>query len=358
MESKEDAVPELVLENAESGLQAARIDDAEEPADRDLIVHPFKRWVNSLRKNWRPPLPEKCVEGWPDVGGNTLSPYHGTQDQQWESLSAYSSQLGTVKTTSMSIPSQRGVRSRGTTASTTNQSGNSDIRTSIDSLKPTQSATLDEAAHSRSIKRRQLLQEIVDTESDYVFGLKSLSNVLSLFSTRSEICGNIQRIREIHDRFLFQLQNVSPKSNLTEDERAALVSRGLQKRLSAIDLSSMKGLQNRSLRTRSMKARMGSCVRAIGADPFEALEVAREIDKLSVSFTAYEEFCNNYELLTQDVALLRRSVSNWGVLDQGVEALSKSVGSVESRKSDENKSMTLNDLLIKVPCPVDLSIHC
>jgi hypothetical protein len=179
MESKDDAVPELVLENAESGLQAARIDDAEELADRGLIVHPFKKWVNSLRKNWRPPLPEKFVEGWPDADGNTLSPYHGAQDQQWESLSAYSSQLGTVKTTSMSVPSQRGVRSRGTTASTTNQSGNSDTRTSIDSLKPTQSATLDEAAHSRSIKRRQLLQEIVDTESDYVSGLKSLSNVCS-----------------------------------------------------------------------------------------------------------------------------------------------------------------------------------
>lgn len=67
-----------------------------------------------------------------------------------------------------------------------------------------------------------------------------------------------------------------------------------------------------------------------------------------MSFTVYEEFCNNYELLTQDVALLRRSVQNWGVLDQGIEALSKSVASVESRKSDENKSMTLNDLLIKV----------
>ena len=141
------------------------------------------------------------------------------------------------------------------------------------------------------------------------------------------------------------------------------MSRGLQKRLSAIDLPSMKALQNLSLRTRSMKARMNFRVKTMGADPYEALEVARELDKLvctqhnelalclqmqSLSFTLYEEFCNNYELLTQDVALLRRSVQNWGVLDQGIEALSKSVASVESRKSDDNKSMTLNDLLIKV----------
>lgn len=298
MESKDDALPELVLENAESGLKVARIDDAEELPDRDLVVHPFKRLVNSFRtkKARRPLLQEKYVEGWPEADNNTLSPYHGVQDQQSEKLSGHSSQLGTVKTASMSIPSQSGVRSSGTTNSTTNRSGSSDPRTSIDSLKPTHSAILDEVAHGRSLRRRQLLQEIVDTEFDYVSGLKSLSNVcganlliciptdslqiLSLFSTRSEICGNVQRIREIHDRFLLQLQNISPKSNLTEDESAALMSRGLQKRLSAIDLPSMKGLPNRSLRTRSMKARMNFRVRAMGADPYEALEVAREIDKL------------------------------------------------------------------------------
>lgn len=178
MEPKD--VPELVLENPELGLKVARIGSSEELEDRDMIVHPFKRFVNSLRtkKARRHPLPEKYVEGWPVIdGSNTLSPYHGIQDQQWERLSGHSSQLGTVKTASMSVPSQCGVRSRGTTHSTTNQSSNSDPRPSIDSLKPTQSATLDEAAHSRSIKRRQLLQEIVETESDYVSGLKSLTNV-------------------------------------------------------------------------------------------------------------------------------------------------------------------------------------
>lgn len=53
-------------------------------------------------------------------------------------------------------------------------------------------------------------------------------------------------------------------------------------------------------------------------------------------------------MLTQDVAILRRSIPNWAVFDQGIEALSKSVASVESRKHEENKSMTMNDLMIKV----------
>jgi hypothetical protein len=67
-----------------------------------------------------------------------------------------------------------------------------------------------------------------------------------------------------------------------------------------------------------------------------------------VSFSAYEEFCSNYELLTQDVALLRRSIPNWTVFEQGIEALSKSVVSTENRKNDDNRSMLMNDLMIKV----------
>lgn len=62
----------------------------------------------------------------------------------------------------------------------------------------------------------------------------------------------------------------------------------------------------------------------------------------------YDQFCSNYELLTQDVALLRRSISNWTIYDQGIEALSKSVASTERRRQEDNKSMTLNDMLIKV----------
>jgi hypothetical protein len=78
----------------------------------------------------------------------------------------------------------------------------------------------------------------------------------------------------------------------------------------------------------------------------------------SLSFSAYDRFCSNYELLTQDVALLRRSIANWTVYDQGIEALSKSVASTDRRRQEENKSMTLNDLLIKVcgpATPVDAS---
>lgn len=59
-----------------------------------------------------------------------------------------------------------------------------------------------------------------------------------------------------------------------------LVSRGLSKSLGVMDLAGLKNLQNRSLRTRSMKASIKQRLKALAAEPLETLEVAREIDKL------------------------------------------------------------------------------
>lgn len=104
--------------------------------------------------------------------------------------------------------------------------------------------------------------------------------VLILFSIRPEICDNIETIRELHDRFLTQLQNVIPKSNLPAEEIAGLACRGLQTRLSAIDLRGLKVMHNKSLRTRTMKARTDIRMKSVGTDPREAWEVTREIDNL------------------------------------------------------------------------------
>lgn len=87
--------------------------------------------------------------------------------------------------------------------------------------------------------------------------------------------------------------------------------------------------------------------RALAAEASAALAVAKEIGKLSLSLAAYEEFCNNYQQLEQDMYLLRRTVSNWPIFDQGIEALSK-CGASNEIQGLENKSMTINDLLIKV----------
>ncbi|KAI9040109.1 putative Rho guanyl nucleotide exchange factor [Aspergillus affinis] len=324
-----------------------------ESADGVAGFLPFRRWVKSFREKREYPG-QKCqryVEGWSDTSSSrcenslSLSTGNGAQELQWEAMSRHSSHLGTVKTNTMSITSQSVMRSRGATQSTTNYSAKSDMRQSTESARPV-SWIMDEEAHNRAVKRRRALREIIVTESDYVLGLKALTDILLLFSARQEIYRNLQLIRGTHDAFLTRLRTVTPRSCLPGMEPGQPILSKTLKHSNTVDLS-FKAFQNRSTGTRNPSARPNLRIKAITAETNEALEVAREIDKLSMSFVVYKDFCSHYEQLMQDMDLLRRSAPNWPILDQGIEALSKSVASMESRTLEPNKSMSLNDLLIK-----------
>ncbi|KAL1873349.1 hypothetical protein Plec18167_006399 [Paecilomyces lecythidis] len=329
--------------------------------------HPFKKWVDSfrLKRQTAARTPLKHVEGWTEEpqrrdSDATLAEFPNlpdTQDHQWEQLSGHSSVLETVKTASISITTQSLItRSRATTQSSTNQSGypgsprsNSENRASIDSLRPAPSnSPIDDAAWTRGIKRRQILHEILSTESEYVIGLKSLTEILSsLLPARPTIYHTLQKIRRIHEIFLEQLRIISPKSEEPVDsEISKLPVRTLHEKWSSMDLGHFRRPHNRSLRTRNLKATVDIRIKAVVADPFEARIVARELDKLSLGFPSYEDFCGNYGLLNEDLAIIRRSHPSWGVYDRGIEALCKAVASKDGQKPEE-KAMTLNDLLIK-----------
>ena len=184
-ESKDIAEPPLlILEKPEFEVKITGTHAVAAPVDH---VAAFKRWMNSFRSRKGCHPPERYIEGWPeeltqdkqDLAPD-LSSLHAiqeAQEKQWESLSRHSSTLGTVKTATLSITSQSVVRSRGTTQSTTNQSIRSDVRESLDSLRPTLSSSIDEEAQHRAIKRRRVLRELITTECDYVFGLKALADV-------------------------------------------------------------------------------------------------------------------------------------------------------------------------------------
>ncbi|KAJ5730423.1 uncharacterized protein N7483_004931 [Penicillium malachiteum] len=243
---------------------------------------PFRKWVDSFRSHKRPGgTRERIVEGWPDPDEEPFPaefdldpPSFAAQDALWERGSGNSSNLGTPKTTTISI-----ARSRATTHSTTTQSALSDVRVSGDSSRPASSSCVDEQVEIRARKRRHILRELMTTEVNYVSGLKALAGVLSMLNVRTQIRHNIQQIHDIHEQFLSNLE--------MEKRRKSLMS-----------------------------------------EPSEALEVAREIEAL-------------------DIALLRRSITDWSVYDKGIEALSKSVASTASRRHEENKSMLMSDLMIK-----------
>ncbi|KAE8349602.1 Dbl homology domain-containing protein [Aspergillus coremiiformis] len=346
MEEVKEEVAEknhIVLGDLESEAKHGILTNPHVSANHIPRFLPFKRWMDSFRakKNYRFHQSPKYVEGWSDTlqaryDNKSLLLGGGGQDLQWECLSGHSSNLETVKTSTLSIASQSIVRSRGTTQST-NQSFGSDLRGSIESLRPALSFSIDEEAHNRAIKRRKVLREIIATESDYV---------LFLVSERPEIYYNLHQIRETHEDFLAQIRKVTPMSSLAAAEYDRLIPRGVHERFNTVDLR-LRALQNRSIGTHHFKTSVLSRLKALAAEANEALEVAVEIGKLSTSFTKYMDFCSNYEQLTEDVDLLRRSVPNWPVFEHGIEALSKSVVSIENQAQEHNKSMLLHDLLIK-----------
>jgi hypothetical protein len=128
--------------------------------------------------------------------------------------------------------------------------------------------------------------------------------VFTIFSARHEIAHNIQEILGLHEQFLLHLQRISPMSepHVEQAGLSELASRGISKRLGAMDLGSLKGLQQRSLRARTLKASISQRLKVLAAEPKEALEVARGIEHL-VSLSKYK-FLGNYTDASSAVALI------------------------------------------------------
>ncbi|KAF9886861.1 hypothetical protein FE257_010984 [Aspergillus nanangensis] len=301
-------------------------------------VH-FQRWVRSFRVKKRDPV-RRIVDGWSD---SSRSQSDAASDSPNWRLSGLSSNLEEIKTVTTSINSQSIMRSTNTTHST-EPSIRSDVRGSLDSSMAISNRIFDEEAQNRATKRRQVLRELITTESEYVFGLKALNDVLCLLFARPEICYGLQQIRDIHENFLSCIRRVTPLSTLDREEFDTLAFKA---GVGTTFDSRLRAIGRKSLLSHRFKAMIHSRVTLLAAETNEALEVALQIQALITKFKVYEDFFRDYQLLTEDVDVLRRSIPNWAVLDQGIEALSRSIASLEIRALRENKAMSLNDLLIK-----------
>ncbi|KAL1962172.1 hypothetical protein VTN77DRAFT_518 [Rasamsonia byssochlamydoides] len=351
---EEEVCEDLTVQKDLPNLNKSSLDAANAtPADTGTN-YPFKKWMDSFRSRRRavPRIPEVYVEGWFDepsaVTNDAEFSTSPPQEQQWDRLSGGSSSiLGTVKTASMSLATQSfATRSRANTHSS-HQSAQSgpEVRRSFDSVRRTTSLSMENAVRSRAGKRRHVLHEIFVSESNYVDGLQALSKILSAsLTTRPAIYKDLQRLLQMHENFKERLQLVSPLS--VESPPAEISTlHGLQEKLR--DLPRFKKPQSQSLRTRNLKATIDSRLKRATAEPSEALKVAKELEKLSEGFGVYEDFCSKYDLLYEDMDLLRKSVPAGGFWFHGIEALAKSVESTDTRKQDNKKSMTIEDLLIK-----------
>lgn len=158
-------------------------------SNRNQEGYGFKKWLKSMksRKNTFTG-PQRYVYGWPenealDESYNMFRKHD--YDRPETSSIASSSILRAVKTASVSFTSFSSVnRLHTSTRTSTRQSGchssgpsGSDARASMDSNALSSALSLDESAWNRAVQRRQIIREILETETTYVAGLKSLTDV-------------------------------------------------------------------------------------------------------------------------------------------------------------------------------------
>ncbi|KAF7715837.1 Uncharacterized protein PECH_006009 [Penicillium ucsense] len=317
------------------------------------VHQPFQKWMDSFHahRRVRQDIPERDVTGWHDDDQPQSVSYHNRieaiEPRRNSTSSGYSSQLGTAKTISVTATNLSGGSRRERAQSSAGLSSFSGNRYSVESSRPPSSHTADEAADERAKTRRRVLNELLRTEAEYVTGLKALAQVISCFELRPQLSRSVEAIRAVHARFLTHLQAIAPLSTMDTDASSIPAPKGLSGRLGSVKLTGFKRMRSRSLRTRTFDMKMIRRLKALQAEPLEALEIARAIDNLTLSFFVYRNFCENFEIFTRDLEVLQESLPDWPSLDQGLEALSRSATPLKYRKYDKNKSMTFNDLLMK-----------
>lgn len=68
----------------------------------------------------------------------------------------------------------------------------------------------------------------------------------------------------------------------------------------------------------------------------------------TLHFSAYDEYCSKYSIMINEISNSQRLNSGWPAYESGVEALARSMSTLDARAGDQRKGLTIGDLLIKV----------
>lgn len=164
---------------------------------QDASQRPFSRWMSTLRRKkaaHKRRIRAK-IDGPAEAQSSPLgsSPVqrHTSRHRKSESfassmrfVTAVKSATVTLAGTSIAPLSRNGTRRSGRPRLWRGSSGffESEPRRSAESAAPSLISIVDEAARQRSIKRREKLEELIQTEESYVADLRALSNVSFLMS--------------------------------------------------------------------------------------------------------------------------------------------------------------------------------
>ncbi|KXX74960.1 T-lymphoma invasion and metastasis-inducing protein 1 [Madurella mycetomatis] len=326
---------------------------------------PFQKWVRTLHK--RAARRQEMLDGGEDpstcvweTDGN-CPPTPGLAHRRQSSSESSFGFVTAVKSASISMTnvsvltrSQKDtlLSFRGQTR--TDRSSRASVRgphMSQDSFLLDRQITTDPAVTERSLQRRRILEELIDTEESYIGDLRFLMNVYvtilaSLPNTppglRSSVNRNLNDIVELHEEILGELRRVVPRLEYTRldtpleqaEYKPPTSGRQCWRSLDAVSESRDGVIWPRD-------------VTGMMSEPQTAAEVAKIFLKKMSRFFIYEEYGAKYELMVRDVASAHRTIPGWLSYQKGLEALAASLVSADGQADQSRKSLTISDLIVK-----------
>ncbi|KAF5659693.1 hypothetical protein FHETE_9290 [Fusarium heterosporum] len=324
---------------------------------------PFHRWMRSLHK--RVNHGDYGEEGWPAKAGWKHLESKGTHRRSLRRrlsrrLSSSGSSLGliaAVQSASISIASASAIsRSRKNHChshgrSRTERSSRASLsapRFSEDSV-PLEKVKMDGAAIHRSLRRRQILEELISTEESYIGDIRFLMhtyiNMLAALPTlperlRSSINHNLDQILQLHEEILGELHRAVPYSEYSQADYPAVSFKPAIHKVGNCRLSSLDILPEDSTSLQWLEKELG-----MFSEPQVAAETAKIFSKRMHQFFMYKEYGAKYEIMIKDATSTLENLPEWEIHQKGLEAFAFTMDS--SPSGNDRKSLTIGDLLVK-----------
>ncbi|KAJ4158816.1 hypothetical protein NW765_012459 [Fusarium oxysporum] len=332
-------------------------------AENVKLRRPFSRWMRSLHRRVSQRDHGKVWS--PDTGWENLecsgAYQRSIRRRLSRRLSSSGSSLGfieAVQSASISIASASAIsRSRrhhrlSHCRSRTERSSRASLsapRFSEDSI-PFEKVSIDVAAVQRSLRRRQIIEELINTEESYIgdirFLIHTYINLLAALPTlperlRSSINHNLDQILQLHEEILGELHRVVPDSEYSQADHLIISSSKLNnpktrhRRWSSLDMA--PGDQG-SLQLLEKEP-------GVLSEPQVAADAAKIFRKRMHRFFMYKEYGAKYEMMIKDATSALENLPEWELHQKGLEAFAFTMES--SPSSDSRKARTIGDLLVK-----------
>lgn len=233
-------------------------------------------------------------------------------------------------------------------------------RHSMDSYRPRSESSSDEIAFMRSLKRRQIINELIMTEESYVADLKALvylySTLLVSATTisgclKTAILRNVTSLLHVHESLLSRLHqaNFRAAARKWADTKSPMqIGRLNRMRVRYIGRPLGKAPKLYHLRARSSTdcANLAKSHDIYStADPTDASDIASVFDCFLQDLFVYEEYCADHETIACE--LQKHMPSLWSTYESGMESLNRALVALDRQEHQSRKGLTVGDLLIK-----------